>query len=60
MDLLVNGDIVADTSEFTLEPNALGIIGSGEKGVERCTALRVSVVVVVLRGLARAKWGYFK
>lgn len=53
MHLLVNRYIVANTGEFALETNALGVIGSGEERVEWGAALWVCVVVVVLQRLAR-------
>lgn len=45
--LLVIGHNMSDTTKFALEADALGIILGGQDRVERCTALRVCVVVVV-------------
>lgn len=42
------GDIVADSSKFTLDGNALVVVRSGFDGRERSTTLRVCVVVVVV------------
>lgn len=47
-NLLLNGDVVANTTVLSLEADALGVVRSLGKGVEGGSTLRVSVVVVVL------------
>jgi hypothetical protein len=48
MDLLVNGCVFSETTEFALYGDAAWVMGSGLDGVEGCAALGVGVVVVVV------------
>lgn len=45
-DILFDRDVVADTSEFTLEPNSGGIIRNRRPRVDRRTTLWIGVLVV--------------
>ena len=47
-NLLFYGDVVADTAIFTSDADALGVIWCLGLRVERCSALRRSIVVIVL------------
>lgn len=47
-NLLLDGNIVADTAVLSLEPDALGIKGGLGARVEGCATLWVGVVVVIL------------
>ena len=47
-DLLFDGDVVADTAVFTSDADALWIIRCLGLRVERCSALRRSIIVIVL------------
>ena len=42
------GNVLADTTELALDGNALVVVRSGLDGVERSTALRVSIVMVIM------------
>ncbi|KAK8924376.1 hypothetical protein VCV18_004796 [Metarhizium anisopliae] len=46
---LLNRDVVPDAAKLALEPDAAGVIGRRENRVKGRAALRVGVVVVVLR-----------
>lgn len=48
-DLLVDGCVLSKTAEFTLDSDAAWIEGSGLSGVEGCAALRVGIVVIVVK-----------
>jgi len=48
LDLLVNGCVFSQTTEFSLDGDTAWVVGSGLDGVEGCAALRVGVVVVVV------------
>ena len=47
-NLLLDGDIMADTAVFTSDADALGVIWCLGLRVERCSALRRSIIVIVL------------
>ena len=47
-NVLLLGHIVAYTTEFALNGNAIWIVGRGSDGVERRAALRISIVMVIL------------
>lgn len=46
-DLLLNRNVGADTSEFTLDGDSAGIVRTGRYGVERCATLWVRVMMIV-------------
>lgn len=48
LNLLLDGDVVAQAAEFALEANSGWVVGAGVDRVEGAAALRVCVVVVVL------------
>lgn len=48
-DVLLKRHIMPNPPEFTLQGNPLGIVGAGQRGPVRRSALRVGVVVVILQ-----------
>lgn len=46
--LLLNGDVITKASKFTLEADSTWVVWAGVRRVERCSALRVGVVMIVL------------
>ena len=52
-NLLLDGHVVADAAEFALESDSGGVVRTRVEGVERCAALGVCIMVIVLMLLVR-------
>lgn len=48
VDLLVDGGVFSETAKFTLNGDAGWVMRTGVDGVERCAALRIGVVMIIV------------
>jgi hypothetical protein len=51
--LLLDGDVISDPAEFTLEANPSVVIGARVNRVERGATLGIGVVVVILKQMSK-------